>query len=220
MRIHVRRLAVSILGCALVATAGCGGSTSRSSGSTTARSATAPSGSASTLAAPGGTASRATASTESGSKGTSGAGPTRGGRVAALTRSYGTVATFGSEAKARDRAAILATLHGYLSAIATSDWGAACGQLSALIRRELELLLAHAKGAHGGGCSTALRMLLSHTPDSLRHEQSQLSVIGVRVDGPRAFVLYHSPALPHAVISMLRQAGQWKAGVLAASNIG
>jgi hypothetical protein len=82
------------------------------------------------------------------------------------------------------------------------------------------LLLAPARAARSRGCSAALGALLGHTSASLRREQTQLSVIRVRVDGPRALVLYRSAQLPHAVISMLREAGEWKAGVLAGSSTG
>ena len=121
---------------------------------------------------------------------------------------------------AGDRAAILAALHRYVSAIAAGDWGAACGQLSAPIKHQLELLLAHAKGVHGRGCAAALGALFAHTPGSLRRQLTPLNVIAVRINSNRAFVLYRSTQLPHAVISMLREAGRWKAGVLAGSNAG
>jgi hypothetical protein len=137
-----------------------------------------------------------------------------------LARYYGDVATFGSEASGGNRAAIVAAMHSYLSAIAAGDWGAACGQLSTPIQHQLVVLLAHANGLRGRGCAAALGALLGHTPESLRREQTQLSVIAVRAQGDRAFVLYRSARLPHAMISMLRETGGWKAGVLAGSTVG
>jgi hypothetical protein len=135
-----------------------------------------------------------------------------------LTGSYGQLATFGRSASATDRAAILTALRGYLSAIATGEWSQACGQLAAPIRHQLELLLAHAKGAGGRGCSAALGRLLGHVPAPLRRRQAPLSVVAVRVEGRRAIVLYRSALLPHSSISMFREGGGWKAGVLAGSD--
>jgi hypothetical protein len=45
-------------------------------------------------------------------------------------------------------------------------------------------------------------------------------VIAVRARGDRAFVLYRSAQVPHAMISMLRETGVWNAGVLAGSGVG
>ena len=137
-----------------------------------------------------------------------------------MARYYGTIATFGSEAGGSDRTAILAALHSYLSAIAAGDWAAACRQLSAPIQQQLVLLLAHARGVRGRGCAAALGVLLGRAPGSVRRLMTPLSVIAVRDDGDRAFVLYRSAQLPHAAIAMLREAGRWKAGVLAGLNSG
>jgi hypothetical protein len=207
----MRRFTAAACCCVLVAIAGCGGSTRPPSASTTASSATTASA----------TSSSATASTRSTTSGRTGRGDhSAAASTAPLARYYGSLATFGSEASGGDRAAVLAALHGYLSAIAAGDWGAACEQLSAPIQHQLELLIAHAKAVHGRGCAAALGALLAHAPSSLRRQQAQLNVLAVRINSDRAFVLYRSPQLPHAVISMLREAGRWKAGVLAGSNTG
>ena len=190
MRTERRTLAVVACCCVLVAIAGCGGSKSSTTG------------------------------TASGSSGTAGDRTTGGASATPLARYYGSIASFGSEASAGERAAVLSALHRYVSAIAAGNWGAACEQLSAPIQHQLALLLAHAKGVHGRGCAAALGALLAHAPGSLRRQLTPLSVIAVRVDSDRAFVLYRSPQLPHAVISMLREGGRWKAGVLAGSNAG
>jgi len=221
-------LATAACCCALVSVAGCGASTSPTSTTATASgsAATAPTHGA-TATAPGAPATSPGASNTSAGPTTStraastsatrGGGTARGGSNAPLTRYYGTIATFGSEASGSDRTAILAALHNYLSAIAAGDWAAACAQLSAPIEHQLDLLAAHAKGVRGHACSAALGALLGHTLVSARRQQAQLNILAVRASGNRAFVLYRSPQLQHAVISMFRQAGQWKAGVLAAS---
>jgi len=205
----------------LVAIAGCGGSTRPSSAPATTSSATTSPATTSSASASGATAGRATTSSGSASSATAGGDRSTGAAgTAPLARYYGSIATFGSEASGSERAAVLAALHSYLAAIAAGNWGAACEQLSTPIQHQLELLLAHAKGVHGRGCAAALGALFAHTPGSLRRQLTPLNVIAVRINSNRAFVLYRSTQLPHAVISMLREAGRWKAGVLAGSNAG
>lgn len=192
----------------LVGIAGCGGSASSSSNthSKSVASNNAPISS--------GTASSAPASTAPGRSGSVGkSAKAAAGRAKARAGAE----TFGSEASAGARAAILTALHSYLGAIAAGDWPAACGQLSASIQHQLELVFAHAKGVHGRGCAPVLGALLAHTPPAIRREQAQLSVLSVRASGNQAIVLYRSPQSPDASISMFREAGHWKAGVLAAS---
>jgi hypothetical protein len=161
-----------------------------------------------------------TAAAQSSGSPSSTAGSSAGGVASASTRSYGSVAAFGRQASGSERSAVLAALHGYMSAIAAGDWAAACGQLSTVVKHELQLLLAHAKRAGGLGCAAALGALVGQTPGSLRRQQTQLTVIAVRTEGDRAFVLYHSTQQPHGVIPMIREQGGWKAEVLGGSNVG
>ena len=114
---------------------------------------------------------------------------------------------------------MLAAFHAYLSAIAAGDWTAACEELSTTVKHQLQALLARAGGG-AGSCAPALGALLGRTPSSARRSLAQADVIAVRTDGDHAFVLYRSPALSHASISMLREAGRWTAGVLSAALSG
>ena len=114
---------------------------------------------------------------------------------------------------------MLAAFHAYLSAIAAGDWTAACQELSTTVKHQLQTLLARAGGG-AGSCAPALGSLLGRTPSSARRSLAQADVIAVRTDGDHAFVLYRSPALSHASISMLREAGRWTAGVLSAALSG
>ncbi len=219
--------------CALLAITGCGGSTSTSSTSGAsaahsgagATSATVPTTLTTTASATTRTATAAKGDAPADAAAAPGAaaeqgGAGRSGSATGLARDYGSLATYGGEASGEVRAAILVTLHRYLSALAAGDWGAACGQLAAPVEGQLELLIAHAKSLHGKGCAAALGALLGRGPSVLRQQEGQLSVISVRIDGDHAVVLYRSPQLPHATLSMVRESGQWKAGVLSGSSTG
>jgi hypothetical protein len=196
--------------CGLSAIVGCGGSSSSASLSSQARHATVT------------TAAASAAITTAAASGAS--APTRGvrsrSRASRSSNSYGAIATFGRDASPGNRAAILAALHGYLSALGGGDWPAACGHLTTGIQRQLALLTVHARRLHGHGCAAALGVLLAHTPASVRREQEALGVLAVRTSGNRAVVLYRSGQLPDAAISMFREAGRWKAGVLSAAAAG
>ena len=203
----MRRLPAIVAVCVMLAgVAGCGGSGGSASSSTSSTS------SASTAAAAASTRNApapvpTTDSTRS--KPASKPGP------ASPARAYGSIASYGHEAAGGDRTAVVAALHGYLSAIAAGNWPAACGDLSSTIKRQLATVLARAAGSGGDGCAPALQALIGRTPQSLRRAQMRVRVIAVRTDGDRAFVLYRSPVMPRATIAMLRESGRWTAGVLA-----
>jgi hypothetical protein len=190
--------------CALAGLTGCGGSSGTSSTAQTA--------------AQGGTSQRS-ATTQGASTGPSTSGS--GSASAAVSpHGFASLSTFGRQARGGDRAAVLAAFHGYLSAIATGTWSAACARLSTPVKRELAQLLARAKSIRGHGCATALGLLLGRAPVSVRRQQAQPSVVAVRTDGDHAFVLYRTAQLPHAALAMLRVGGRWTAGVLSGATSG
>jgi hypothetical protein len=200
----MRRLPAIAAVCGVLAgVAGCGGSGGSASSSTSSASPAAAATSTRTAAAPVST-TRATRSRPQ-----SKSGP------ALPARAYGSIASYGHEAAGGDRTAVVAALHGYLAAIAAGNWPTACGDLSSTIERQLAAVLARADGSGGDGCARALQALIGRTPQSLRRAQMRVRVIAVRTDGDRAFVLYRSPVMPRATISMLRESGRWTAGVLA-----
>jgi hypothetical protein len=165
-----------------------------------------------------GHAARAATTTTSSSSNTGRRGSTSG-PGSGLTRASGALATFGNEASGTGRAAVLAGLHEYLTAISVGDWGAACVELSTEIKRQLQLLLSHAKGLNRAhSCPQALGGLLGRNPPAVRQQLAQVDVIGVRITGDHASVLYHSPQFQHAKISMIRESGRWRAGVISPST--
>ncbi len=199
----MRRLPAIAAVCGVLAgVAGCGGSGGSASSSTSSASPAAVATSTRTAAAP-------VSTTPTRSKPESKPGP------ASPARAYGSIASYGHEAAGGDRTAVVAALHGYLAAIAAGNWPTACGDLSSTIKRQLAAVLARAAGSGGEGCARALQALIGRTPQSLRRAQMRVRVIAVRTDGDRAFVLYRSPVMPRATISMLRESGRWTAGVLA-----
>ncbi len=123
------------------------------------------------------------------------------------------VQAFGSEAKGADRAAPIATFHGYLTAIADHDTARACSYLSASVQQSLRRLVVPQLRAKG--CPAILPKILSATAAPIGRQQAGGEVTRVRVKGDRAFVLYHAPGARLYAMTMMREGGAWKATMIA-----
>lgn len=122
---------------------------------------------------------------------------------------------FGSEAEGASRAALLGAFHSYLKAVAAEDNAAACSYLSVNVQRSLEQLA----GGQGKspGCAQILSKLLSPTAPAISRDQAEGGIAKVRVEGDRAFVVFHAPGAKLYQMTMVREAGEWKVSTVAAS---
>jgi hypothetical protein len=122
---------------------------------------------------------------------------------------------FGAEAKGAGRAALLGAFHSYLKAVAAEDNAAACSYLSVNVQRSLEQLA----GGQGKspGCTQILSKLLSPTAPAVSREQAEGGITKARVEGDRAFVVFHAPGAKLYQMTMVREAGEWKVATVAAS---
>lgn len=111
----------------------------------------------------------------------------------------------GVEAPPAERTAASAVLAAYLRAGATERRAAQCRQLSAAARESLQQL--------GGGCASALEAV---TPDQAGSASAMAGPIGsLRVEGDRAYALYHGRGGVDYAIPMRREGGEWKVDSLA-----
>jgi hypothetical protein len=122
---------------------------------------------------------------------------------------------FGSEAEGSRKEAILAVEHAYLTAIAEKDFGQACSHLSASVSRSLERVASGQLKARG--CPAILPKLLASSAFATVRRQAAGEVKRVRVKGSQAFVVFHAPGARLYVLSLVREAGKWKAQTIAAS---
>lgn len=122
---------------------------------------------------------------------------------------------FGREAASADRAALLGAFHGYLNALAGEDYSTACSYLAASVQTSLEEIVV--KGLKAKGCAAILPKLLSPTAPAVANEQAAGKVTKVRVQGDRAFVVFHAPGAKLYQLPMAREGGEWKVGLVAAS---
>jgi hypothetical protein len=122
---------------------------------------------------------------------------------------------FGSEAEGSDRSTLLASFHSYLGALAAREYAIACHHLSTNVQRSLEQLLTKAK--KGVGCPRVLPVLLARTAATIAREQDEGEITKVRVQGRRAFVVFHAPGARLYQLTMARESGRWKAATAIAS---
>ena len=122
---------------------------------------------------------------------------------------------FGREAAGAERAAILGSFHGYLSGLASKNYGAACAALAREVQRSLEGLAS--PRLRSAGCSAILPRLLAAGAGSIARAQLMGAVRKVRLEGDRAFVVFHAPGAELYMLPMTREGGGWKVALLIAS---
>jgi hypothetical protein len=122
---------------------------------------------------------------------------------------------FGEESAGGNRAVILAAFHGYFEAVAVGDYAAACAQLAASVKRSLAQIVGH--GSDKLSCTATLPKLLAPSATASARQQGDGKVSKVRVEGGKAFVVYHAPGAKLYQLYMLREEGGWKATTLSGS---
>lgn len=121
---------------------------------------------------------------------------------------------FGEEAKGSEREAILAAFEGYLGALAQRDYGGACAHLDARLHESLARLLGNGPDVD---CAQALPKLLSPNAPAIARIEANGALSKVRLQGERGFVVFHAPGARLYQLPMVREEGEWKAGLVAAS---
>ena len=187
---------------ALVAVSGCGSSSSSSTEATTTPASTP----ATTPGATTPSGSQTTTTEQSGSS-------TTGGSGSPSASPDNSIQTYGSAASGSEKAAVLSATHSFFSALAATNYASVCSQLASSNRQELQqyLKLGHSK-AHS--CATLLPTLLHSVGPSARKAEKG-TFTAVRVQGPRAFVLFRPQGGPPSYFLMLKEGGTWKPTSLA-----
>jgi hypothetical protein len=124
---------------------------------------------------------------------------------------------FGQESAGRGRAAILAAFHGYFEALADGRYEAACARLAAVVKRSLSQIAG--RGSPTASCATTLPKLLAPGAARSARQQANGAVRKVRVQGGKAFVVYHAPGAKLYQMYLLREGGGWKATTLTGSTL-
>lgn len=122
---------------------------------------------------------------------------------------------FGEEAKGSDRTALLSTFRDYLGALARRDYAVVCSRLAGRVQHSLDQLAEGRRGALD--CAEILPRLLAPTAAAIARRQEDGRVTKARVEGDRAFVVFHAPGARLYQLAMEREGGDWKATTVAAS---
>ncbi len=121
--------------------------------------------------------------------------------------------SFGAEAAASKRAALLGAFHGYLGAVGRRDYATACTYLLHRVKRSLEQLAR--KGRLG--CAVALPELLAPSAPAISRQQVAGTVTKVRVRGNLAFIVFHAPGARLYQLTLEREGTAWKETTVVAS---
>jgi hypothetical protein len=122
---------------------------------------------------------------------------------------------FGSEAKGAERQAMIDAYRAYLRALAAKDFSAACADLSTPFRKLFSRFSSAAHGGSGGGCVGAMKRVAENTRTE-SGKKADGTVKKVRVEDDHGYVIFHAPGADLYQMRVAREAGEWKAGALAA----
>lgn len=120
------------------------------------------------------------------------------------------VQDFGSEASPSEREAAAAVLHAYLEARAAHRPAEACFYMAARLVAAIERLAAKdEQEANVESCPRILTALSTGSQEALR-EAASADVGSLRLEGDRAFILYHGPQRTSYAMPIVREGGAWK----------
>jgi hypothetical protein len=128
------------------------------------------------------------------------------------------IQNFGDEADTGEVAAATTVLARYLQARARGDWGKDCALLAKTAVAPLERLVAQSPDLKGKDCAGILASLTAYVPKSSRANTMTDGIASLRVEGNRAFALYHGAKGIDYFVPMVKEDGQWKIGALAVSE--
>jgi hypothetical protein len=102
---------------------------------------------------------------------------------------------------------LLDAFRAYLGGLADRDTRAVCTGLAAQVRESLAQLSAK----KGASCESVLPEALAPEAPIAARQQANGRVQAVRVNGDRAFIVFHAPGAKLFQLAMMREGGAWKA---------
>jgi hypothetical protein len=126
---------------------------------------------------------------------------------------------FGSEADSSELDEAAAVLQDFFDARVAGDWSKACSYLSQGTVEGFEQLAGGSKQLKGAGCGKILGALSEGVPQDALDEAAQVDAGALRVEGERAFLLYHGAANTDYAIPLAVEGGEWKVAALAGTPL-
>lgn len=125
------------------------------------------------------------------------------------------VQEFGQEAGASEREQASKVLETYMQARAAEDQKTACASLSKVALAQLQDLATAVPGVdRGDSCVTIFVAIDKRTPPLARANTMTGPIASLRVEGDRAFALYHGTKGVDYTIQMEKEGGGWKVAAL------
>lgn len=120
------------------------------------------------------------------------------------------VQEFGDEADETELEEAAAALHAFLDARADGDWETTCDHLSANVLGSLGRFATQAKQLRGKECPELLGAVSGPATEDARREAAIADVGAMRIEGDRAYLLYHGAAKTDYAIPMAKEEDGWK----------
>ena len=119
------------------------------------------------------------------------------------------VQEFGDEADETELEEAAAALHAFLDARAEGDWETTCAYLSANVLDSLARFATQAKQLRDKECPELLAAVSGPATEDARREAAIADVGAMRIEGDRAYVLYHGAAKTDYAIPMAKEEDGW-----------
>lgn len=131
---------------------------------------------------------------------------------------------FGGEGGESELEQAAVVLHAYLDARAAEEWKRACDNMASGVTESLQQLAGGPNGTAGAnskklGCPQILSSLSAGLPPSALREAAQADVGALRIEGERAFLLYHGAHNTDYFMPMSQEGERWKVAAIAASAL-
>jgi hypothetical protein len=126
------------------------------------------------------------------------------------------ISTYGHEAKPSLKRRITALVERYYAAALAGEGDIACSMLYSMLAKGVpeDYGSPGRPQPHGPSCGTVLPRLFKHIPGHSRADLASTKVTGVRLSSEHGFVQLSSRTMPTGEISVEREDGSWKIGVV------
>lgn len=124
------------------------------------------------------------------------------------------IQTFGEEAGASEVRAASVVLGDYLEARSRQEFARQCASLARSTVAPLEDFASRSPQSGDRGCAAVLSALLAPVPSSALANTMSAGIASLRVEGDRAFALYHGRKGVDYFVPMEKENGKWKVAAL------
>lgn len=127
---------------------------------------------------------------------------------------------FGEEADESELQEAAEVVHGFFVARATSDWEAACSDLSKAMEQQMKQLAQSSTELKNKDCASFLEAFTSHLSAQEWQEITTVDAGSLRSDGDQSFLIYYGADKAVYAMPLQQEDGGFKVGALAGNVLG